>query len=394
LLNRPDKVADAIQLFTCTMGCHISEKLPLEATSKMFHDNLKLPIVAMHSNYFHHVLPGYAEQEKKKKKTVEYPTSLKQKTRKKQGDGTCFGSAIEPAVLHPVDGGIYRMRYFPSSGVIQVTGVHKEDLSDGKIVIELLVQFISELIGKQVSIVNGFVPVMMNYKFKLLLPSPRVIINLVEFGNYMLSMERNNPKQQELKDSLVNDGWTLIEPPFNIIETCPPIEITNLKFKVRAIENKIIVNSLPLASSITSDGLSTVSSVMPSVGVIDGQSTKPLQLVSEYSEQGCLMMSDSEEIETISSVESKSSSAVLLMSSNVTELTAAPIKPISATVIIFPSGKINVLGSSLPAQAKTIHDFINQMFIVNWHKLICLIPSPSDPPGLILTPPIPDGKSS
>lgn len=86
----------------------------------------------------------------------------------------CFRSCVMFEIHH--EGRRYNARCFPKTGETTTTGVTEEDFSDGRIVIEILMNFLQALLSLQLVKVTEHV-VLINHNFRILRPCPRSVIN-------------------------------------------------------------------------------------------------------------------------------------------------------------------------------------------------------------------------
>ena len=151
-------------------------------------------IVAIDCNYGHIRLRFYKSPTKNKTSNRgRKKKEIKKKPRKNQGDGTCFGSQISFVIVIDVERKKpekldkysntaitiddqyesifkeYKIKLF-RTGVIGIPGVIKEDYSDAKEVIGMLVGYLNKIMYKSKNIIQvlDVFPVMKNYKFRLL----------------------------------------------------------------------------------------------------------------------------------------------------------------------------------------------------------------------------------
>lgn len=135
-------------------------------------------IVSINSNFVHKAYPGfegYITRPKNitpaKKKMMASPGY---RERKKVGDGTCFQSCLDFSVcLCTASSKIYKMRYFPKSGDIQVFGVMDDNYRSGELVVQSFINYLINSSGLPEFASAGVVSTslsLLNYKFDVLLP--------------------------------------------------------------------------------------------------------------------------------------------------------------------------------------------------------------------------------
>lgn len=190
-------------MFVCT---YVARLIPLrkdvvEATKIICSRELKGNILVVNSNFGHVAQEGYdyllKTAEKKKKKNGN-----KIRTRKVQGDGTCFNSTIEPIIRIDYPGmkenKIYKVKCFPTTGETQIPGVVQPDLSDARPVLDVLVNFLNELKmgenGEPIYYENDM-PKMLDYKFRVIRSCPRLLVNLRNLAIYLQRLEENKLRQ-------------------------------------------------------------------------------------------------------------------------------------------------------------------------------------------------------
>lgn len=225
-------------MFTCTYGAQLgnisSSHRPLGASLAP-----EGPVKAINSNFSHKAQAGY-ERFLKFPKPAPTPAPLYQglipvvpRHRKPEGDATCFNSALEMIIIPDEIEGLpapfravydknpkkyYAVKAFPSTGQVQVTGVVCPDLSDGAWVVRLLASYMTQAgagndAGQPIAVVRER-PIMVNFKFSLIHPSDRVVLNLARIVAHLDAMK------------LRDEGL-----PFPIRELRRPQDSQNLSFK-------------------------------------------------------------------------------------------------------------------------------------------------------------------
>lgn len=233
MTNIPIEIFSELRLFVCTYVAKLGNiNVNFEQLTHKLCNCLSGNILAINSNYGHASQIGHESFIKHPKviNSDKTHTYIKGRTRKIQGDGTCFNSAIEPVVRlddSPEDK-FYYIKCFPTTGETQIPGVIHADFSDGH---NVLVTFINFLNNLQIGIKDGDIvkqiyiesegPKMLNYKFKLNRENNRILINLIKIAEYLFILE------QEDKD----DIWVKVEPPFPIKEIKSPVDDIKVSFR-------------------------------------------------------------------------------------------------------------------------------------------------------------------
>lgn len=233
-------------------------------------------LCAVNSNFGHACWPGYEHLLKQPAAATPAARPVRGRPRKGQGDGTGFNSAIV-IVLRLAGTGpekLYKTKVFPSTGETQVPGVLSPDFSDGHAALELLVTLLNELgvgvaevpaagaaagaaaapawaqlrkaaedaaLAGEPALLTEYAqrlaahaaaappgqrrriaiaresPKMLNYKFRIMRRSPRILINLVAFATYLIGLETGAAAQ--------------VRPPYPIRETTPPLDDVKVSFR-------------------------------------------------------------------------------------------------------------------------------------------------------------------
>jgi hypothetical protein len=104
--------------------------------------------VAINSNFGHYCRPGYEKFLKTKK--IKKNADANAPDRASQGDGSCFNSAIEPIltidplVVGTIPKKVYKIKFFPSTGRIQIPGIKLYDFSDGHTIMRVMLNYIKQ----------------------------------------------------------------------------------------------------------------------------------------------------------------------------------------------------------------------------------------------------------
>lgn len=235
-----------LSMFVCTyVGCVSNLRMSPQDLSVLMCNSLGGPLIAFNSNYKHACQPGYEYLIKTPKTAVVSTVPSRSKPRKEQGDGTCFNSAVEPTfrIEHPdiTPDKIYKVKCFPTTGETQIPGVVCSDLSDGHAVLATFVDHLNA-IGAGASGPGGEVlpvavvresPKMLNYKFRLVRKSPRVLVNLIKLAEYLGDLESAGVAlENEKRPTERLLAWpSVVVPPYPIKETKPPTDDVKVSFR-------------------------------------------------------------------------------------------------------------------------------------------------------------------
>lgn len=228
----PVEIFSELNLFVCTYVAKLGNiNVNFEQLTHTLCDNLSGNILAINSNYGHASQPGHESFIKHPKVIInDKHIYIKGRTRKIQGDGTCFNSAIEPVIKlnNSSDDKFYYIKCFPTTGETQIPGVIESDFSDGHDVLVIFINFLNNLqIGireadtiKQIYIESEG-PKMLNYKFKLNRENNRILINMIKIAEYLFVLDQDG-------DIL---PWIRIDPPFQIKEIKSPVDDIKVSFR-------------------------------------------------------------------------------------------------------------------------------------------------------------------
>jgi len=234
-MNPPNDIFSELTLFVCTYVAKLGNiNMSFEQLTHILCNNLSGNILAINSNYGHASQLGHES-------FIKYPkisnSLFKGRTRKIQGDGTCFNSAIEPVIKldSSNDDKYYYIKCFPTTGETQIPGVIRANLSDGHDVLVTFINYLNNLqlgvkeegIIKQICIESEG-PKMLNYKFKLNRESSRILINLINIADYLLLLSND--------DSMVN--WIKVQSPFPIKEIKIPVDDIKVSFRFQTSEKR------------------------------------------------------------------------------------------------------------------------------------------------------------
>lgn len=229
----PTEIFSELNLFVCTYVAKLGNiNINFEQLTHMLCGSLSGNILAINSNYGHASQIG-CESFIKHPKIVDNDKAhvyIKGRTRKIQGDGTCFNSAIEPVIKldNSSDDKYYYIKCFPTTGETQIPGVILSDFSDGH---DVLVTFINFLNALQIGIKKNDIiqqiyiesegPKMLNYKFKLNREHCRILINLIKIAEYLFLIEQ----EEDISP------WIRIFAPFPIKEIKSPVDDIKVSFR-------------------------------------------------------------------------------------------------------------------------------------------------------------------
>jgi len=230
LLVMPSPPLTANVLFVCTYEGLISNiKIPNDKLTAFLEPTGH--ILAFNSNFGHKAQPGFEQY-------LKFPDPVKKegkKPRKLQGDGTCFNSTVEPVIGFNCQGRksdkVYYVKCFPTTGQTQVPGVLKPDLSDGYTVLQTWVDYLNEQgVGtkdetgkpRKIEIVSSK-PNMLNFKCQVRCCTPRLLVHLALFAEYMDIMERfayyeKGKKNETVVKDRLHAGSCLVVPPYRVKE--------------------------------------------------------------------------------------------------------------------------------------------------------------------------------
>ncbi len=232
LLSKPDGIFIPLKLFVCTYVAKLTNLniTPTDFT-EIIKNNLNMTVIAVNSNFGHGCMEGSEEYVKHPKEKVGL--------RKRQGDGTCFNSAVEPVIsLNPTVVKKYFIKCFPTTGEMQIPGVINQDLSDGHEVLLTFVDYLNTLHLSEFPVeIQWEIPKMLNYKFRLIRNSPRILINLMALATYLYKLE--------LTDLLIMKeitGDIKLLPPFKVKEVKPAIEDIKVSFRFEYNDNSPRIN--------------------------------------------------------------------------------------------------------------------------------------------------------
>lgn len=233
IMIAPTDIFSELNLFVCTYVAKLSNiNIGFEQLTYILCKNLSGNILAINSNYGHAAQVGHETFIKHPKviNTDKESVYTKGRTRKIQGDGTCFNSAIEPVIRldYSSEDKYYYIKCFPTTGETQIPGVINDNFSDGH---DVLITFINYLNNLQIGIQENGIPKqiciesegpkMLNYKFKLNRENNRILINLIKIAEYLFLLEKNT----------VIDPWIPVDIPFPLKEIKSPVDDIKVSFR-------------------------------------------------------------------------------------------------------------------------------------------------------------------
>ncbi len=255
LLEPPPVLFTPLKLFVCTYVAKLDNlHMDFVKLSERLCEDPHGALLATNSNFGHACQPGYEHFLKlpKAQPVIDEYVPSRSRPRKVQGDGTCFNSAVEPIVQidYPGirNGKVYKIKCFPSTGETQVPGVVCPDLSDGGAALRAFVGYLNELgVGDQtepehaeqraqIGIINEG-PNMMNYKWRLIRNSPRILIDTCALADYMALLESERlvaGKEPTITQMALFAAWpAAVLPPYPIREVSPPSGDVKVSFRFK-----------------------------------------------------------------------------------------------------------------------------------------------------------------
>lgn len=189
LLRPPPQPITPMRMFVCTYGATIAGLRPMSHRAMAALLVPRGPVLAVNCNFSHACQPGFERLLKAP------PAQRAAGGRRREGDGTCFNSAVEATVVLDCSPGeclrlladprrqpkLYFIKCFPSTGEIQVPGVVRPDLADGSRAVEAWVALLEAAglaAGPAGITIAQQGPIMINYKFQLCRSSPRILLDL------------------------------------------------------------------------------------------------------------------------------------------------------------------------------------------------------------------------
>lgn len=241
LLTPPEGAAFTnLTLFVCTYVAELSGlRIGFAELTRLLCRDPQGCLLAVNSNFGHAAQRGFERHIKAPRPPRVRQGPTRGRARKVQGDGTCFNSAVEPVIALPGSppDKVYYVKCFSTTGVTQVPGVVRPDLSDGH---EVLVAFVGYL--NALNLENGPVaiegerPKMLNYKFQLRRSSPRLLVSLHGLCTVLLALEA----ARAVEGGPSCEG--VPSPPYAIRETKQPTDDVKVSFRFRCAERAPRVN--------------------------------------------------------------------------------------------------------------------------------------------------------
>lgn len=160
-----DMFTDPIMFLVTYRGDLSGLKMGVPEITQLLCENPSGPLVAINSNFGAACQAGYEHYIKKKK--IKKKRNTPRKPRKVQGNGTCFGTSIEPCYKIST-GKIFKLKCFPTGTETQVPDAREYDFSDGHEALVTHVEYLNSLgiCGGNIKIENSG-PSMLNYRFVL-----------------------------------------------------------------------------------------------------------------------------------------------------------------------------------------------------------------------------------
>lgn len=355
LLATPPDPLSPLVLFVCTyVGKFSNFHMDIHEASLRMGQSLGGNILAYNSNFGYACLPGH-------EKLMKLPAPPQPgKTRKGQGLQTCFHSDTEPVITLGENsiriGKVYFTKLFPT-GEAQVPGVLAEDLRDGLAVLNVMADFINRMgAGDRADGVPAEPWAQMRKAADEaaaagdLAPRTEYLRRITEYASrpppgvrhrVELEFGANSPDNRRHGPSMINYKFHAVMGDSRLL-----INLTHLSAYLYALE-RAGANASPatLAASLAAAGLG---SVQPAAVFV-----RPPFLVRATN------------FPPIDDVK---------VSCQFTIPRPAPATANKMRVNVFPSGKVNFLGVSSVAAARSIYDFFIELFRANWHFFVCLQP--------------------
>ena len=243
----PAEVMTAASMFVCTDVARVAPPAPgaFEALARGCRPGGL--VRAVNSNFGHVAAPGWEPWLKSPRaRPAAGDAPGVPPPRRGQGDSTCFNSAIEPVVclapgVHPAglprDVKVYKIKFFPSTGEIQIPGVVAADRSDGVEVVAALVAWLNSPEGSPLGTgprpvaVASHRPKMLNYKWAvdwapLGARADRALVDIRELAAAL------DPAAAPPRGRREANPAPLPPPPFPVSEVAPPVNDVKVSFKL------------------------------------------------------------------------------------------------------------------------------------------------------------------
>lgn len=142
-------------------------------------------VIVLNSNFHNVAISGFESYVKHESDKV------RKTTRSVQGNGTSFNSAVELIVLTKIPGRViraYKTKCFPQTGLIQIPGVLCLDLSDGRLVVNAIINMVNQIYDTQILFTDNITEQidLMNFKFHICTTTPRMIPNMRKLSKLVL----------------------------------------------------------------------------------------------------------------------------------------------------------------------------------------------------------------
>lgn len=292
-------------------------RIGVEELTNIIKTNLNHVVFEVHSNYGHGALQLYPI--KKQKSLVP-----KETTRKTQGDNTCFGSAVEIYVHIDIasipDTKFYKVKYFSTTGELQVPGCIIEGFKDIYRATELLVEYLNGLREKGLFTTEQCT-------------GPITLYSTLTVDEYK-------------------------------------IHLINYNFRLQRTCNRMFVNIPSLYDYIQ---------LLHEKQYYIGCSVSSDETFSEFKENGYKKIILPPFKIVVISLSSEDNKLIMVFDTGIVSLKKLKSKDITIKtpkMIIFPSGKINILGGITRSIAENLYAFITQVIIHNLENFIFLTPRP------------------
>ena len=172
-----------LKMCLCTYGSKLDmPRTDVAELSELLAGKIDDVYVAVNSNFVHACNGRYPHLLKDLSKVERRIASFK-RPRKLQGDGSCFNGAVEVCLRPggPSEERIYKVKLFPGTGTVQLPGVVMEDLSDGKMVVDML----ADLLEVPRPLPESTSIKMLNYNFKVQFGSENESLNLAALHKFL-----------------------------------------------------------------------------------------------------------------------------------------------------------------------------------------------------------------
>ena len=336
--------ATPVKMFVCTLESKVTNiEFPnfSDFATRMCTPSAHPHIIAINSNFGHWCRPGYELFLKAKK--VKKNADKDEIERASQGDGACFNSAVEPILtIQRLEVGrlpskVYKIKFFPSTGRIQIPGIQQFDFSDGKAIMEVMLNYIkSELTEKFCTELKSFpvvrlknppIPKPKRKKLKKGAVEEEPIV--YPEGEFSISME---PAKKITPAEIEAITYTEVQP-----------ILINTKFQFIVEPNDIIV-------------VSNLYNIM-SVNV---NATETQTILTQINAVEMPITVEPEDI--IKPKRGKITALNKLTEGKISFLLS--IDNVSPTILFFQSGKVNILGSKNHETTSIIYDYLYELFEV------------------------------